>query len=157
MEGGCACGAVRYRIEAPPLIVHCCHCHACQREVGSAFAVNIVIEVAKVTVVRGETEAFPVPTESGNPHAYHRCTLCRGSVWHVYDPPGAAVRFVPAGTLDAGHGIEPDIHIFTESKQPWVPVPDGVRTEMRFYSYRDVWRPDSLARLKAATASAGDT
>ncbi|NNL18586.1 MAG: aldehyde-activating protein, partial [Boseongicola sp.] len=39
-EGGCTCGHVRYRVSSEPMIVHCCHCTWCQRQSGSAFAVN---------------------------------------------------------------------------------------------------------------------
>jgi len=154
IEGGCACGSVRYRLEAPPLIVHCCHCHACQRETGSAFAVNILIEKYTSPIIHGETEAFAVPTESGNPHTYFKCSLCQGTVWHEYDPPGAHVRFFPAGTLDAGHGIEPDIHIFTDSKQPWVPIPPGAKSVPQFYEYQETWRPESFERLRIAKKGA---
>jgi hypothetical protein len=43
-EGGCACGAMRYRLTAAPLIVHACHCRDCQRLTGDAFALNTWIE-----------------------------------------------------------------------------------------------------------------
>ncbi|MEQ8443012.1 MAG: GFA family protein [Alphaproteobacteria bacterium] len=155
VEGGCACGAVRFSINARPLIVHCCHCHSCQRETGSAFAVNILIEASQSPIHSGTTERFAVPTDSGNPHAYHRCSGCHGTVWHEYVPPGAMIRFIPSGMLDAGHGIEPDIHIFTDSRQPWVPIPDGVRSVPQFYDYGTTWRPDSFARLKAAKKAEG--
>ncbi|KAL2839507.1 hypothetical protein BJY01DRAFT_219243 [Aspergillus pseudoustus] len=49
MEGGCPCGLIRYRMESAPLIVHCCHCTSCQRETGTAFALNAVIESELVT------------------------------------------------------------------------------------------------------------
>ena len=150
VEGGCACGAVRYRLEAPPLIVHCCHCHACQRETGSAFAVNILIEKNASPILSGNTVAFAVPTESGNPHTYFKCDQCHGTVWHEYDPPGAHVRFFPSGTLDAGHTIQPDIHIFTESKQSWVPIPPGAKSVLQFYVYGETWQPESLERLRVA-------
>jgi hypothetical protein len=44
LEGGCVCGAVRYRLTAPPLIVHACHCRDCQKQTGSAFVLNMWIE-----------------------------------------------------------------------------------------------------------------
>lgn len=150
IDGGCACGTVRYRMQAPPLIVHCCHCHACQREVGSAFAVNILIEKTESPLLSGETEAFAVPTVSGNPHLYNRCMKCQSIVWHEYHPPGPQIRFIPAGTLDPGHGIKPDIHIFTDSKQPWVPIPEGAKSVPQFYEYRETWRPESFERLRLA-------
>ncbi|KAH8174067.1 glutathione-dependent formaldehyde-activating [Sarocladium implicatum] len=49
MQGGCPCGLVRFQLELPPLIVHCCHCTACQRQQGSAFAINAVIEPFNIT------------------------------------------------------------------------------------------------------------
>ena len=55
-EGGCTCGEVRYRMETAPLIVHCCHCHWCQRETGSAFALNALIEADRVTLLKGEPD-----------------------------------------------------------------------------------------------------
>ena len=46
LEGGCACGKMRYRLESKPMIVHCCHCRDCQRQTGSAFVLNALIERA---------------------------------------------------------------------------------------------------------------
>jgi hypothetical protein len=50
-DGGCDCRAVRYRLSSRPLFVHCCHCRWCQRETGSAFALNAMIEVDRVTLL----------------------------------------------------------------------------------------------------------
>ena len=47
-EGGCACGHVRYRLASAPMIVHCCHCRDCQRQTGSAFVLNALIETDRV-------------------------------------------------------------------------------------------------------------
>ena len=41
LEGGCACGEVRYRLASAPMFVHCCHCLNCQRHTGSAFVINL--------------------------------------------------------------------------------------------------------------------
>jgi len=61
MEGGCTCGAVRYRLKARPLFVHCCHCSWCQRESGSAFAVNAFIEASQVELSERQTGADHSP------------------------------------------------------------------------------------------------
>lgn len=61
-EGGRACGAVRYRLEREPLIVHCCHCTRCQTETGSAFALNAVIEASAVQLLAAQPEGNEVPT-----------------------------------------------------------------------------------------------
>jgi hypothetical protein len=53
LAGGCDCRAIRYRLESPPLIVHCCHCRWCQRESGASFALNAMIEADRVTLLCG--------------------------------------------------------------------------------------------------------
>ena len=53
-EGGCACGAVRYRLSSKPMFVNCCHCRDCQRQTGSAFVINAVIESAHIEILSGE-------------------------------------------------------------------------------------------------------
>ena len=54
-EGGCACGAVRYRMTSPPMFVHCCHCHDCQRQTGTAFVLNALIEADRVSLICGRS------------------------------------------------------------------------------------------------------
>ena len=49
-EGGCTCRHVRYRMTGKPLFVHACHCTWCQRETGTAFALNAMIEADRVEV-----------------------------------------------------------------------------------------------------------
>ncbi|KAH8891025.1 hypothetical protein GQ53DRAFT_747281 [Thozetella sp. PMI_491] len=71
LEGGCACGQVRYRLERPPLIVHCCHCTVCQRETGSGFGLNAQIEADAVT---GLPSAPPnAPSYPARPDEYPAC------------------------------------------------------------------------------------
>jgi hypothetical protein len=68
MDGGCACGVVRYRLRSEPMFVNCCHCHECQRQTGSAFVINAVIETDRIELLAGEPEAVTVPTGSRRPH-----------------------------------------------------------------------------------------
>ena len=64
-DGGCTCRFVRYRMTGKPLFVHCCHCRWCQRETGSAFALNAMIEADRVQILEGEVEAISTPSLSG--------------------------------------------------------------------------------------------
>ena len=64
LEGGCACAAVRYRFISRPMFVHCCHCRDCQRQTGSAFVLNALIETERVSVLSGNPEPVAVPTDS---------------------------------------------------------------------------------------------
>ena len=151
-EGGCTCKAVRYRLTSRPMIVHGCHCTWCQRETGSAFAVNAVIETDRV-VVQGEVEAILTPSASGAGQRIARCPKCKIALWSHYAGAGAAMRFVRVGTLDDPSRFPPDIHIFTSTKQPWLALPAGVPAFAEFYNPKELWPMESQARWKAAKAS----
>ncbi|HEX7250708.1 MAG TPA: GFA family protein, partial [Burkholderiales bacterium] len=125
-EGGCTCRAVRYRLLSRPLFVNCCHCRWCQRETGSAFVLNAMIEADRVELLAGEPEAVMTPSASGKGQKIWRCSKCRIAVWSNYSGAGDAVRFVRVGTLDEPDRLPPDVHIFTASKQPWVVIPEGM-------------------------------
>ena len=146
--GGCACGQVRYRLAASPLIVHCCHCTECQRQTGSAFVLNALIETARLQQLGGDTRLVTLPTESGLPHRVARCTGCGTALWSHYG--GRSLDcFVRVGTLDAPARLPPDVHIFTRSKLPWVVLPDGVPAFPDYYELDQVWPAASLARRRA--------
>jgi len=148
LEGGCACGAVRYRLSSGPMITHCCHCLDCQRQTGSAFAINALIEADRVRV-EGEVPPSRMPTDSGTPHDIFRCVACGTALWSVYGG-RQKVRFMRVGTLDEPAAIEPDVHIYTRSKQPWVRLPEGARAFDAYYELSEVWSDESLVRRKAA-------
>jgi hypothetical protein len=149
-EGGCACGAVRYRMTGAPIFVHCCHCRSCQRETGSAFALNVLIEADRVALLEGEVELVNTPSESGAGQKIFRCPHCRVALWSNYAMPvGDKIRFVRAGTLDDPDSIAPDIHIFTRSKVPWLVLADGVPVRADYYDRKEIWPAASLARYDA--------
>ncbi|HEV2228000.1 MAG TPA: GFA family protein [Steroidobacteraceae bacterium] len=131
-----------------PLIVHCCHCRWCQRETGTAFALNAVIEADRVTLLAGEPEVVLTPSNSGKGQSISRCPVCRIAVWSNYAGAGDALRFVRVGTLDNPDAFPPDIHIYTESKQPWVVIPAGARAVPQYYKSAEVWSEESLARRR---------
>jgi len=81
IEGGCTCGHVRYQVEAEPLIVHGCHCRGCQKNSGSAFAINALFEADRVKLISGELEEITVPTPSGTGQDITRCAKCKTAVW----------------------------------------------------------------------------
>jgi hypothetical protein len=148
-EGGCSCRAVRYTMKRRPIVVHGCHCSWCQRETGSAFATNAVIESDQV-VVQGEVELVLTPSASGKGQRIARCPKCRVALWSHYSNAGDPIRFVRVGTLDEPGRFPPDIHIFTSTKQSWVVLPAGVPAFAEFYNARELWPAESLMRWKAA-------
>jgi len=152
MEGGCACRAVRYRMTSAPLLVHCCHCRWCQRETGSAFVLNALIEADRVESLTGTPDVVLTPSESGKGQKIARCPACRVALWSNYAGMGDGVRFVRIGTLDDPDTLPPDVHIFTASKQPWVILPRETPAFAAFYSLKEQWPAESLARLRESRA-----
>jgi hypothetical protein len=148
LPGRCTCGAVRYRMTSAPLVVHCCHCRWCQRETGSSFALNAVIEVDRVLLEAGTPEVVLTPSNSGKGQRISRCPTCRIAVWSNYAGSGEALRFVRVGTLEDPDRLPPDIHIFTSSKQPWVLLPPGATAVPEYYSKKQYWSEESLARFQ---------
>jgi hypothetical protein len=148
-HGGCACRLVRYRMTGRPMFVHCCHCRWCQRETGSAFALNAMIEANRVELMSGEPEVTITPSLSGKGQKIWRCRTCRIAVWSTYGGAGDAVRFLRVGTLDEPDVLPPDIHIFTSSKQPWVSLPSSVPAVPEYYRASEYWPQESLQRRAA--------
>ena len=149
-DGGCACRAVRYRLTAAPMIVHCCHCRWCQRETGSAFAVNAMVERSSVELISGDPEAIQTPSESGKGQIIVRCPDCRVAVWSHYSGGGPGIASIRVGTLDNPEKCPPDVHIYTASKQPWLQLPAGVRAVPEYYDRRTVWPAASVERYRRA-------
>jgi hypothetical protein len=146
LEGGCDCRYVRYRMTTAPLFVHCCHCRWCQRETGSAFVLNAMIEADRVQLLGAEPEIVDTPSASGLGQKIARCPRCCIAVWSHYAGAGPMVRFVRVGTLDEPDQLPPDIHIFTESKQRWVVIPNEMPAVPEYYDREKYWPAESLAR-----------
>jgi len=153
VEGGCACGAVRYRMASKPLFVHCCHCSWCQRETGSAFVLNAIIEADRVDHLEGDPEAVMTPSASGKGQKIMRCPECRVAVWSHYSGIGNKVSFIRVGTLDEPGLVPPDIHIFTSTKLPWVELSHSIPAVKEYYNRKDHWPAESIARLKLTKGS----
>ncbi|MAW82308.1 MAG: aldehyde-activating protein [Parvularcula sp.] len=149
-EGGCACAKVRYRLTAPPLFVHCCHCRWCQRETGAAFALNAMIERECVELLGDEPACIDTPSESGRGQKIHRCPGCHVALWSHYGGAGPAIAFIRVGTLDEPDRFPPDIQIYTASKQPWVELSHAMPAVKGYYKMSEYWPEESIARLKTA-------
>jgi len=154
LQGGCACGAVRYELQSQPMFVHCCHCRDCQRQTGSAFVLNALIETDRVKFLSGEIETTPMPTESGRSHRIGRCVNCKTAVWSEYGGVGK-LRFMRVGTLDEPATLPPDVHIYTRSKLPWITLPAGVPAFEAYYDSKTLWSQASLERRSQLFSAQG--
>jgi len=153
LDGGCACGALRYCMHSAPMFVHCCHCTRCQRETGGPFAHHAMIEFDRMSLLCGEPEFVLVPTDSGGRHWVARCPQCRTALWNEHGSRKAVTRYVRVGTLDAPDRCPPLAHIFVRSKQRWVPLAPDIPVFEAYYVATKVWPAASLARYAAAKAA----
>lgn len=147
-EGGCSCGKLRYRMKGEPLIVHACHCRQCQRITGSAFVMNAVIEKSQVEILTGAASNCHFP---GTCQTAYFCPECATYIYSQYPSVGgylSACWFVRVGTLDNPDKFPADVHIFTSSKQPWMPIPETSPRFDAFYKISDVWQQSSIDRME---------
>jgi hypothetical protein len=129
------------------MFVHCCHCLNCQRQTGSAFVVNLLIETDRVELLTGDPHPVDVPRDDGSAQRIYRCPTCQVAVFSEYGRP--EVKFVRGGTLDDPRGVTPDVHIFTKSKVEWVPLPGSTPAFEIYYDRHTLWPAASLERLDA--------
>lgn len=157
MLGRCTCGDVQYRLTAGPLFVHACHCTWCQRETGTAFALNAMIESDRVEVLQGQVELVVTPSNSGKGQEIARCPRCRVAVYSHYAGAGRSVSFVRVGTLENPADCPPDIHIFTATKLPWLVLDGRVPVVPEYYDRKQHWPQASLARFAELKARQQNT
>jgi hypothetical protein len=149
MQGHCTCGEIAYRLAEPPLVVHCCHCTWCQRETGSAFALNALIETRHIRRLSGRPAEWLVPSASGKGQTMVGCPTCGCTLWSHYSGAGRGFAFVRAGTLVDAASIAPDVHIYTSTAHPWITFPEGAQVFPEYYRRSTTWRPEALARRDA--------
>jgi hypothetical protein len=149
-EGGCACGSVRYQLMDEPLFTHGCHCLNCQRQTGSAFVINLMVEADRVEVLAGDPQPIDVPRDDGSTQRIYRCPDCQVAVFSEYGWP--EVWYVRGGTLDQPSSVSPDVHIFTRSKLPWIELPDSTPAFDVYYDRETLWPPSSNERIAAIIA-----
>src|SRR5436190_19124073 len=143
MEGGCTCGAVRYRLASPPLFSHCCHCRWCQRQTGFACVVNAMIETDRIQLT-GQPEMISIPSPIGIGQTVARRPACKIALWSSYTITGHKIRFVRPCTLDGSDALPPQLHTFTKYKQPWMVLPPTPSLP-EFYRTADYWPAESIA------------
>jgi hypothetical protein len=118
-DGGCLCGAVRYAVEAEPINERVCHCRLCQRAIGAAFNARLLFRIDDVTITG------PVETVNSSPSLKRGfCPRCGTTIFSRRD--AAGIMGLTSGSLDDPSLFAPQIHIFTNSRQPWVKLDDGL-------------------------------
>lgn len=148
ITGGCVCNTVRYRLLTSPLYCYACHCPDCQKLTGSAFALFLTIELYNIKIISSTPPAFVKTEKKAGAIARHaECPKCHLPLW-ADSHHGEAVCDVRIGTLDFPSLMEPDAHIFVESKLDWVRLPEEAKTFEKGGVIKGLWPKSSLKRLE---------
>ena len=123
-DGGCLCGAIRYRLDAGPLSLYACHCRDCQRLTGSAFALWMVVARDALATLCGEPHAYDVAMPDGRRKRGRFCGACSTRLWGEPER-HPRVRILRPGTPHDTTGLQPIGSIWTRSAQPWVAALGG--------------------------------
>ena len=126
-DGGCLCGATRYRILEDPLIAYACHCTDCQTASGSSFALCLNVHLPTLEVKLGNPveRAFALP--GGRKWSFRVCPECETRLWSERKKTPEFVN-IRAGTLDDTSWVYPVGHIWVSSALPWSPItPDALQ------------------------------
>ena len=147
ITGGCSCGNVRYELKEEPMFIHCCHCHLCQQQTGSAFITHAFIEDSNLVIHSGELGSFQGPSGSVGKHTVKACNNC-GAAIVSYFGPTTHLAIIKVGTFDNPSSSPPNAHIFTETMVAWIKVPNNIKCYKQFYSFQEAWPSESFSRLQ---------
>ncbi|KAH7069858.1 Mss4-like protein [Paraphoma chrysanthemicola] len=160
LKGHCTCKSITYTLAVAPLITHGCHCTYCQRESGSAFAINAIVEASNFSITSTlHPNLVGIPSLSsvtGDAHLVARCPKCLTAVYAHYAFMEATadknIICLRVGTLDeeSKRRVRPDVHIFTSTKMEWVDLESerarGIKIVDEYYDRNEVWSKESLDR-----------
>ena len=129
LTGGCSCGAIRYEIASFPLLLYTCNCTDCQRQSGSAFALNMPVKFADFRILQGEPKGWYHTSPRGMAVISRFCGHCGGRLYGERDGRSETIN-LRAGTLDDTSWLVPAGHFYTCSAQAWVqPAPNAICIE----------------------------
>ena len=124
LAGGCACGAVRYEVNAEPFMMGCCHCGDCQRQTWSAYFPAVMVPAAALRV-EGEPQVYAAKSDNGNTVTRAFCARCGSTLW-AWSSGMPEGRTLAAGSLDDPSRFTPGMHVYAGSAQPWDVIPPGL-------------------------------
>jgi hypothetical protein len=124
LTGGCLCGGVRFRVDAPLVVATYCHCTRCQRRTGTAASAQARIQPGSLTVTQGEQLIRRYAPPDGFPKLF--CGACGSALWSQ-SPDDPEIISIRLGAFDGDPGIRPSLHQFVAYAAPWEPIPaDGL-------------------------------
>ena len=119
IKGSCLCGNIHYSSASEPIFSGVCHCKNCQKSTGTAFSIVVGVSKEKFKVEGKSLTVFQDIGNSGQPVLRHFCNNCGSQIYSELTTSPNLV-FIKAGTLDDNSWLEPKMHVWWSSAQPWV-------------------------------------
>lgn len=119
LTGGCLCGAIRYSINAEPVMSGACHCRDCQYASGGSAAFVMIFPKSAVRLTKGTPRSYSSLAESGNRVRRSLCESCGTPLFGENESTFAGFVAVRVGSLDDPSVFRPIGHAWTSSAQPW--------------------------------------
>ena len=135
-EGGCLCGAVRYRVTGAPVIVAHCHCRDCQRGGGAGHSTGAMFPRERF-VISGELSEYRLVSEPGTTVIRSFCPTCGSGIFGRNDGSADHVT-IALGTLDDPTAFTPEVVVFARSRPHW----DSVDPDLPTFDTQPDWKPD---------------
>jgi hypothetical protein len=120
-QGGCLCGAIRYRIEGPALRTTSCHCLHCRRSSAAAFVTWVEFRSSEFTLLSGAPSRY----ESRPQVTREFCGACGTQLTYKHAGEPETID-VTACSLDEPERVAPDDHVWCDRMLPWVKIADGL-------------------------------
>lgn len=126
VQGQCRCGEVRYRSQdLGDIGYYACHCHECQRLLGTAFALNLPVRKEMINI-DGAIDRRDYSSGPGRGNRLYMCPRCQSHLFYA-NSWRKGVLGIRAGSVSNLEECEMLCHIWTASKQPWLPIASGAK------------------------------
>ena len=123
--GQCQCGDIKYRLTSPFIKQIVCHCTECQKLSATSFSITALLEKSAFELIKGKLKVYSRQADSGATVDNYFCGNCGNRIYHQ-NPNNPQVLRVKPGTLEQTDVIQPTVHVWLQSKQDWVVIPEGV-------------------------------
>jgi len=114
--GGCVCGAIRYEVNAEPIMMFNCHCRDCQRTTGSAFTPVVYVPAKAFKITKGSPHYYSTPSDMAGHNKRGFCPECGSRLFGGASETGQGIA---ASSLDDPSLFKPEVHMWIADAQPW--------------------------------------
>ena len=120
-QGSCLCGEITFEVTGQPIRQGNCHCTACKKATGAAYATIVFFKEDQISQLSGETKSYEYISDKGNTKRKMFCQKC-GSIVFGNNTGRPGIRSVYAGTFDDASFVKPTFNVYTSRAFPFVPI-----------------------------------